>query len=128
MSKHCYARGDMVLGEVRPEAVSTEKISAFSQCMLNEKGLSIKSVRDILTYGRSIITYIDRQIGGELSRVEIINPREASKDIRILTEQEEENLILYLSKEIDFGKFAVYLALRTGMRIGEICALRHSSE
>ena len=112
------------MGEVRPEAVSTEKISAFSQYMLNEKGLSIKSVRDILTCVRSIITYIDRQTGGELSRVEIIYPREASKDIRILTEQEEEDLILYLSKEIDFGKFAVYLALRTGMRIGEICALR----
>lgn len=112
------------MGELFPDSVTTEKISAFSQYMLNEKGLSIKSVRDILACVRSIISYTDRQVEGKLSRVEILYPREYSKNIRVLTAQEEASLISYLSKQFDFGKFAVYLALRTGMRIGEICALR----
>jgi Site-specific recombinase XerD len=112
------------LGELYLKDITTEKISAFSQHLLNEKKLSIKSVRDILTFVRSILSYINRQIDGELSHVEVIYPRESPKAIRVLTEQEESELILYLAEGMNAGKFAVYLALRTGMRIGEICALR----
>lgn len=112
------------LGELRLQDITTEKISAFSKYLLDEKGLSIKSVRDILSCTRSIISYINREAEGLLSRVEVIYPREMVREIRVLTEQEESDLVLYLAKELDFGRFAVYLALRTGMRIGEICALR----
>lgn len=112
------------LGNLYLKDITTEKISAFSQHMLNEKKLSIKSVRDILTCIRSILSYINKQIDGELSHIEVIYPRESPKTIRVLTEQEESDLILYLAEEMNAGKFAVYLALRTGMRIGEICALR----
>lgn len=112
------------LGELYLKDITTEKISAFSQYMLNEKRLSIKSVRDILTFVRSILSYTNKQIGGELTHIDVIYPRESPKTIRVLTEQEENNLILYLAEDMNAGKFAVYLALRTGMRIGEICALR----
>lgn len=112
------------LGELPLNNLTTEKISAFSQHLLNEKNLSIKSVRDILTFLHSILSYINRQTGGTLSHVEIIYPRESQKTIRVLNEQEESALVLYLAENMDAGKFAVYLALRTGMRIGEICALR----
>lgn len=112
------------LGNLYLKDITTEKISAFSQHMLNKKKLSIKSTRDILTCIHSILTYINKQIDGELSHVEVIYPRESPKTIRVLTEQEESDLILYLAEEMNAGKFAVYLALRTGMRIGEICALR----
>lgn len=112
------------LGDLFLKDITTEKISEFSQYLLNEKNLSIKSVRDILTFIHAILSYINRQVGGILSHVEVIYPRDPQKDIRVLTEQEESALVLYLAEEMDAGKFAVYLALRTGMRIGEICALR----
>lgn len=112
------------MGDLYLKDITTEKISAFSQYLLNEKKLSTKSVRDILTFLRSILSYINKQIDGVLSHVEIVYPRELPKVIRVLTEQEESELILYLAEEMNMGKFAVYLALRTGMRIGEICALR----
>lgn len=112
------------LGELYLKDITTEKISEFSQYLLNEKKLSIKSVRDILTFVNSILSYINRQTDGILSHVEVFYPRESQKTIRILDKQEELTLVLHLAKEMDTGKFAVYLALRTGMRIGEICALR----
>lgn len=112
------------LGKLHLEEITTETISAFSKYLLNEKGLSIKSVRDILSCTRSIISYINRETGGTLARVEVVYPKESVKEIRVLTEQEESRLILYLADGLDSGRFAVYLALRTGMRIGEICALR----
>lgn len=112
------------MGDLYLKDITTEIISAFSQYLLNEKKLSTKSVRDILTFLRSILSYINKQIDGVLSHVEIVYPREQPKVIRVLTEQEESELILYLAEDMNMGKFAVYLALRTGMRIGEICALR----
>lgn len=113
------------LGNLYPEEMTTEKISAFSQYLLNQKKLSIKSVRDILTFVRSILIYMDKQADScSLPRVEVIYPRESPKAIHVLAEEEESRLVFYLANEMDAGKFAVYLALRTGMRIGEICALR----
>lgn len=112
------------MGDLYLKEITSAKISSFSQYLLSEKALSIKSVRDILAFVRSILSYINRQAGGILSHVEVIYPRDSQRDIRILTEQEESALILYLAEEMDAGRFAVYLALRTGMRIGEICALQ----
>ena len=44
--------------------------------------------------------------------------------MRVLDRQEETALMGFLAREMDLGKFGIYMALRTGMRLGEICALR----
>lgn len=61
-----------------------------------------------------------------MPELEIIYPRERRKTVRVLDAQEEETLTLFLAEEMDLCKFGVYLALRTGLRIGEVCALRWS--
>lgn len=112
------------LGSLFPRDITTEKIFEFSQYLLNKKNLSVKTVRDILTFVRSVYFYAGKRIENGLPDIEIAYPRESARTIRVLTEGEEEALILYLAQEMDNCKFAVYLALRTGMRIGEICALK----
>ncbi len=87
------------LGELYLKDITTEKISEFSQYLLKEKNLSIKSVRDILAFVHSILSYINRQVGGMLSHVEVIYPREFQKAIRILDEQEEATLVSHLAEE-----------------------------
>ena len=44
--------------------------------------------------------------------------------MRVLNENEEEILMKCLAREMNLDKFGIYLSLRTGMRIGEVCALR----
>ena len=56
--------------------------------------------------------------------MEITYPKSFRKNTRVLDEKEESALVQLLAQEMDACKFGVYLALRTGMRIGEICALR----
>ena len=56
--------------------------------------------------------------------MEITYPKSFRKNTRVLDEKEETALVQLLAREMDACKFGVYLALRTGMRIGEICALR----
>lgn len=111
--------GDKLPGEILPE-----EIDGFTQSLLTGKGLSPKTVRSILTLFHSILSYTGKRSGGKLPDVEITYPKSFRKNTRVLDEKEESALVQFLAREMDACKFGVYLALRTGMRIGEICALR----
>lgn len=54
-------------------------------------------------------------------------PKETKKEMRVLSREEQEMFIAYLLKDMDACKFGVLLALLTGIRIGELCALRWES-
>lgn len=105
-------------------AVTAERIEIFTETLLCEKNLSAKTVRDILVLLHSILLYAERRSGRRVSNLEIIYPKKSKKQIRILNEQEEKSLLLYLADKMDLYKFGIYTALRTGLRIGELCALR----
>lgn len=106
-----------------PQSLNTVVIEEFSHGLLAD-GLSVKTVRDILTVLRSIFNYCRRQIGASLSDIEIVYPKERQKEMRVLTLEEQTKFIQYLLYDLDTAKFGVLLALLTGMRIGEICALK----
>lgn len=111
--------GDKLPGEILPE-----EIDGFTRSLLTGKGLSPKTVRSILTLFHSILSYTGKRSGGKLPDMEITYPKSFRKNTRVLDEKEESALVQLLAREMDACKFGVYLALRTGMRIGEICALR----
>ncbi|MCD7765528.1 MAG: site-specific integrase [Lachnospiraceae bacterium] len=114
------------LGNYHLCVLSTELVEKFKVELLIERNLSAKSVRDILTVLKQCFTFTKRQIQGEMPDIEIIYPREQKKEIRVLTRDEQEQLVEYLFSDMDLCKFGVYLALTTGLRIGELCALRWS--
>lgn len=105
-------------------AVTAERIDEFTGILLYEKELSAKTVRDILVLLHSILLYTERRTGRDISDLEIIYPKKKRKQIRILNEQEEKSLLVHLANQMDLYKFGIYAALRTGLRIGELCALR----
>lgn len=111
-------------GEKLPGEILPEEIDGFTRSLLTGKGLSPKTVRSILTLFHSILSYTGKRSGGKLPDMEITYPKSFRKNTRVLDEKEESALVQLLAQEMDACKFGVYLALRTGMRIGEICALR----
>lgn len=44
--------------------------------------------------------------------------------MRVLTREEQTLFVSYLLEELDECRFGILLALLTGIRIGELCALR----
>ncbi len=112
------------LGNYAPAAINTIVIENFSNKLLMQEALSTKTVRDILAVLRSILQYMYKQHGGSLNDVEIVYPKDSKKEMRVLSREEQSRFVKYLSNDMDEGKFGVLLALLTGMRIGEICALR----
>lgn len=87
-------------------------------------GLSPKTVTDIVTIVKSSIDYARRNsypIRCDLSKISV---KKSSKEIRVLSVEEQKLLNRNLLTDTDLTKFGVLLSLYTGIRIGEICALR----
>lgn len=111
------------LGDYFSEAVSTVLVEQFSYRLLHEKNLSPKTVRDILSVLNSILNYTARE--NPLAKpVTVIYPRPEHREMRVLTVEEQRRFTEYLFQNMDTCKFGVLLALLTGLRIGEICALK----
>lgn len=105
--------------------ISSITIEKFSRQLIYDKNLSSKTVRDILTIVHSIFAYISRH-SFSMQHIEMEYPKCRRKEIRILNKDEQKCLFRYLLSDLDAYKFGVLIALMTGMRIGEICALRWS--
>jgi len=93
----------------------------------NKGGLSEKYITDIYSVLRAIIEYaLDK---GYLQRFNFKKVKSFKKDmsvIRVFTSSQQELLVKYLISDIDFCKMGTILAFYSGMRIGEICALKFS--
>lgn len=120
LEKHIKPR----LGGCLLQALSSVVIEQFSHTLLYEEELSPKTVKDILTMLHSILKYIRKNAPEALPMIEIIYPKVPKKEMRVLTKEEQKRLVDYLLDDMDACKFGVLLSLLTGMRIGEVCALK----
>ncbi len=111
------------LGGVFPLGFSTSLVGQFGQELLDE-GMSASTVRDTLVVLRSILKFTASQFPGIFPTVEINYPKEQKKEARVLTVEEQRRFMECLREDMDLCKFGILLALLTGLRIGELCALR----
>lgn len=120
LDKHIKPR----LGGCFPPAFTAGLVEQFTTQLLLEEELAPKTVRDILAVLRSILNYTAKQFPGAFPQVEIPYPKESKRETRVLTREEQTRFVAYLLEDMDECKFGVLLALLTGIRIGELCALR----
>lgn len=111
-----------VLGDVLISNLTSIVVGKFSGQLLKE-GLSPKSTKDILIVLGSVLKYCKKEIPN-FCGVDIIYPKEEKKEMRVLSLAEQKRFITFLSTDIDEVKFGMLLSLFTGMRLGEICALK----
>ena len=119
LKKHIKPR----LGGCLPLAITAKLVDDFSKDLL-ESGLSSKTVHDILVMLRGILDYIAPQFPGLFPIIKINYPKREHKEIRVLSRDEQERFAAFLSDDSDSCKFGVLLMLLSGIRIGELCALK----
>lgn len=112
------------LGGFFPNELTSKMVSDFSQTMLYEKAIAPKTVKDILLVLHSIVKYTSKHFVGKIGEIEIIYPKVEEQSIRVLSTEEQKKLTEYLITNPDRCKLGVLLSLWTGLRIGELCALR----
>ena len=87
-------------------------------------GLSAKTVIDVLSVVRNILKFAARKgmfVPCDGSAIQI---KQTAKPMRILSKSEQEQLCKYILEEPDPCNIGILVCLFTGLRVGEICALR----
>lgn len=119
----CVCRNHIIsdLGTIAVRYISRFTIMSFTERLL-EKNLSAKTVNDILIVLGLALKYAQETYSITVPKINYV--KEHQREMRVFSVQEQQIITEYLLKQIDIHKFGVLLALYTGMRIGELCALR----
>ena len=112
------------LGGCFPQGITTGLIDDFAGELLFEEELAPKTVHDILVVLHGILRYTAGFFPGTFPVVEINYPKAVRKEMRVLSREEQQRFISYLMENMDECRFGILLTLFTGIRIGELCALR----
>lgn len=112
------------LGHCCLRKLSTSLVESFKSELLEQEKLSAATVRGVLIVLRSVLMQLRKEYPGSVPAVEITYPRAVKQEVRVLSVEEQTRLTAYLQEDMDYCKFGILLALLTGLRIGELCALR----
>lgn len=89
-------------------------------------GLSQSTIRGMCILLQSILLFAYQKKMGIQEMIQIKKPKVEKKTVSVLMPNEQKKLETFLLEAPADTNLAIYLALHSGMRIGEICALRWS--
>lgn len=105
------------------EQITEEDVQKFVLTELR-KGLSQKSIKDIIIVLKMILKFAVKQKLLAYNEIEIKFPTVGEKtDLEVLNKNDHKKIINYLQENFTFKNLGIYICLSTGMRIGEICGL-----
>ena len=115
------------LGQYRAEELTTDRISEFIRT-LRDKELEARTVNGTLTVLKMVMHYAEERGYAVPEHYEIKNLKERGKQAGILREEDQRRLEKFLQGDQDRARegirAGIILSLYTGLRIGEICALK----
>ncbi len=92
-----------------------------------ESGMSAKTVKDILIVLKMVMKFGVKKEWMAYYEWDIKYPSETgSKDIEVLTVANHKKILNYIHDNFTFRNLGIYICLSTGLRIGEVCALKWS--
>lgn len=104
--------------------LSEPTVQAFVLEKLNA-GLSVKTIKDILIVLKMIMKHGVKNKWMEHAEWDIKYPTNTTPaDIEVLTIANHKKILDHIKANFSFKALGIYLCLTTGLRIGEICALR----
>lgn len=120
------------LGDIQVGRLTTKLIDAF----INKKiesgridkkgGLSAKRVHDIISVLKLSLIFAQDKCGYNVPNIKYTLPKISTTKNKVLSKDDEAKLLIYITDNIDSMKSGVLISLCTGIRIGELCALKWS--
>lgn len=117
------------LGGIEWDALNRETADAFCDRMLTSggkagDGLSAKTVTDIMSVLRQIFNYAADHGAVIPFNISSITIKKEPKEMKILSAKEQDRLYRRLCAERSNRNLGLLICMFTGLRLGEICALR----
>lgn len=111
------------------ETVTREDIINFSNELLyfggrKGNGLSRNTVNSILSVLKSVFVYAEQHEKLDVTDISRFSFKQPQKPIHVLTIAEQKKLSSYLCSNLTLVNLGILVCLYTGLRIGEICALK----
>ncbi len=113
------------LGKTLYDKLTAEKLNDFVQTKLSS-GLSPKYTSDITGVIKSVCRFAKKRFGYEDKSEFISIPKGKTKEKELLDKTEQTHLNSYLSANPTSSNVGILLSSATGIRIGELCALKWS--
>lgn len=116
--------------QIRYTELNTKKINTFIEHLLKsgrsngKGGLSSKTVHDIIVAMRSVAKYAEQEYSLRNPMHNISMPKIEKKDVPVLNENERKILQDHLMNNPNNTNLGILLTMYSGMRIGEIGALK----
>ena len=118
-----------MIGRVKTKDLTPARVEEFRRYLLTEgridrkTGLSPKSAACVLAVVKQVLEYAQGH-GYEVQRIRIHGPRQKKPVISVLAREEQHALEKILRTERNGVAAGIMLSLYSGLRIGEICALK----
>lgn len=91
-------------------------------------GLSEKTIKDIIVVIKMIQKFGAKNKFMSLNQIDVLFPSKASKkSLEIMSKDNQKKLFEYLKENFSFKNLGIVICLCTGIRIGELCALKWNS-
>ena len=109
--------------------ISNQSVLDFANDLLsgggvNNQGLAPSTVSGILSVLNGLRIYALRRDCTVRFSLECVSLKREQADIRIFSLEEEEMLVSYLLRNMNFSALGILLCLFTGIRVGELCAMK----
>lgn len=109
------------IGNAKAIYFTSLAIRQYSAALL-DKGFCAQTINAILIFTHSVIKYGHQQYRLPLPEFKYYQTEQ--KEMRVFSQEEQLRLVEYLKKDMDIYKLGVLIALYTGVRVGELCALQ----
>lgn len=110
-------------GKVKFSELSTKAVYDFMQNKLND-GLSAKYVSDIIVILKSMAKYAAKTYHCQNPICDVELPKVEKSEIKLYSKEQQNTLKSALLCNLNLTKLGILLCLYTGIRIGELCALK----
>lgn len=117
-----------IVGGLKLSQVTSQRLTAFASDLLShgrcdgKGGLEPKTVQDICVLLGSILEFAKTEYNVN-SALKLPAVKAPEKEMRVLSLDEQQKLEIYLFSNMDLTAVGCLLALYTGLRLGELCAL-----
>ena len=118
--------------DIKVDKVSNDMVNRFireksENGRLNKQGgLSPKTINDLVSMLNQILIFAQKKAYIRGYVPDLIKPKQEQQELIVLTKSEQKELVRYLQQDTDKIKLGVLISLYTGIRLGELCALKWS--
>ena len=113
------------LGNTSYDKLTVEQLNYFVQAKMSSS-LSLKYTADIAGVIKSVCRYAKKRFGYEDKSEFIVIPKSKAKEKKLIGKDEQTVLNKYLTTNPTASNIGILLSAATGIRIGELCALKWS--